>query len=124
MINSSMKIFEILDHEEPVDEFDAAEREEEQSELDGEEPEAGIVKKAFRGAMHGYKKLRKKSEQNSVSSTWIAALDYDHSSQNCTMRLSDGRNYDIVLPPSKYDDWVKAPSKGKYFHRHVKGIHI
>ncbi len=111
-----MNIFEIVDREDPVDEFEAEEQEDENTDGD-----VSPVKKAFRSALNKYKQLAKKNTKNPVASTWIADLDYDHAAKECTMRLSDGKNYRIQgMQPDVYYSWVKAPSKGKFFHQHIK----
>lgn len=113
-----MNIFEIVDLEDPVDELDVGEQPEDEVVDDNK---SSAAKKAFRGILHKYKKFAKKSSKNDVSSTWIAGLDYDHESNDCAMRLNTGQVYTVKsVQPDVYYNWVKAPSKGKFFHKYIK----
>lgn len=94
-INSSMKLYEIIDREPATD--DKAK--------DLDKPKA---KRAY-------------TRRHDVMSSWIDALHYDYRSNVCYMRLNDGRVYGIRgMDPSLYRKWALAPSKGKYFHYNVK----
>lgn len=90
-----MKIFEIVDKEPVVVPGEH---------IEGKPPE----KRAY-------------TRRNRVTSTWIAGLDYDYRRNVAIMKLSDGRAYDVNgIDARTYRSWVNAPSKGKFFHRHVR----
>ena len=113
-----MNIYEILDLEDPVDEFDGEEQPEDEVNDDNK---SGTAKKAFRNILHRYKKFAKKGSKNDVQSSWIAGLDYDHENSDCAFRLNTGQVYTVKsLSPNVYYNWVKSPSKGKFFHKYIK----
>jgi hypothetical protein len=113
-----MNIFEIVELEDPVDELDTEEKPEGEVSDDNT---SSAAKKAFRGILHKYKKFAKKGSKKDVSSTWIAGLDYDHESKDCAMRLNTGQVYTVKsMDPNTYYNWVKSPSKGKFFHKYIK----
>lgn len=57
-----------------------------------------------------------------VVSSWIDELDYDDASDTVTMHTG-GRSYDIDdMDAEDYEDWMTAPSKGRHWHRNVRGI--
>ena len=56
-----------------------------------------------------------------VESAWITDLTYNRPNKTLTMRLSNGRTYSIPgITRSIFDQWIKTPSKGKYFHDRIK----
>ena len=55
-----------------------------------------------------------------VLSSWIQDLDYANNS--VIMTLNNGRRYRILgVPEGMFRQWVKAPSKGKYWHSDIRG---
>ena len=59
-------------------------------------------------------------DEISVMSSWIADLDYEEGAVNLT--LNNGRRYRVLgVPEGMLRQWVKAPSKGKYWHSDIRG---
>mgnify|MGYP000005478822 FL=1 len=59
-------------------------------------------------------------DEISVMSSWIADLDYEEGAVNLT--LNNGRRYRVLgVPEGMFRQWVKAPSKGKYWHSDIRG---
>lgn len=55
-----------------------------------------------------------------VMSSWIADLEYDRGVT--FMTLLSGRRYRILgIPEGVFRQWVNAPSKGKFWHSHIRG---
>jgi len=56
-----------------------------------------------------------------VDSSWITDLVYNRPNKVVTMRLSNGRSFSIPgITRTTFEQWVKAGSKGRYFHDRVK----
>lgn len=56
-----------------------------------------------------------------VQSAWISDLTYNKPNEVLTMRLSNGISYSIPdIGEDIYEMWVKAPSKGFFFHNNIK----
>ena len=56
-----------------------------------------------------------------VDSSWIMKLSQKDG--NVLMALN-GRRYLIQnVPSSVYDSWIKAQSKGKFWHQRIKGVY-
>lgn len=80
--------------------------------------------KNVRKRSHGRKLLMKLSEiqldEIGVMSSWIADLNYVDNM--VVMTLNNGRTYRILgLPEGMFRQWMKASSKGKYWHSDVRG---
>jgi hypothetical protein len=62
-----------------------------------------------------------------VLSSWIADLTYttnDEEENGVMMTLLNSKEYFIVgISPKVYNQWVKAKSNGKCWHRYVKGAY-
>lgn len=55
-----------------------------------------------------------------VFSSWIEILTYDNGS--VIMQLLNGNEYEIDrVSMGLYSRWVSAPSKGKFWHRNLRG---
>lgn len=62
----------------------------------------------------------KQIDEVSVMSSWIADLSYKGDS--VIMTLMNGRTYRVGgVPEGMYRQWVKAPSKGKFWHSDIRG---
>jgi hypothetical protein len=56
-----------------------------------------------------------------VISSWIAQLVLQHNQRDVTMVLGNGRRYRISrMGPGVYREWMRAPSKGVFWHEQVK----
>jgi len=56
-----------------------------------------------------------------VESTWITDLIYNRPNKVLTMRLSNGRSFSVPgITRTMFEKWVKAPSKGEFFHQFIK----
>ena len=56
-----------------------------------------------------------------VQSAWISDLTYNEPNHVLTMRLSNGNTYSILdIDKDVYEQWLKAPSKGFFFHNNIK----
>lgn len=56
-----------------------------------------------------------------VMSAWISDLIYNRPNKVLTMRLSNGNSYSIPnITRSVFERWLKAPSKGFFFHNNIK----
>lgn len=57
-------------------------------------------------------------EEQRVLSSWIKSIDYVDT--KIIMILDNGRKYTIhKTPPVIYDNWLVAPSKGKFWHANI-----
>lgn len=55
-----------------------------------------------------------------VLSSWIQDLTYKNG--DVIMTLLNGRSYRILsVPETIFNWWVKAPSKGKFWHSKIRG---
>lgn len=58
-----------------------------------------------------------------ISSTNINEIQYDRASYTLSIRFKHGGEYIFYNVPSYiYDGMLKAPSKGQYFHRNIRGV--
>jgi len=62
-------------------------------------------------------------DEVAVLSSWIDELDYEDG--NVILQLLSGRNY-IVHDVSEdtFEEWLDAPSKGKYWHSDIRMLYI
>lgn len=62
--------------------------------------------------------------EKQVQSSWITDIVYNRPNKVLTLTLSSGRSYTISgLNRRTFERWVSSPSKGKFFHNFIKGIH-
>lgn len=117
-----MNIFEIVDREEHKGEYADIEPEQSspiENDMDSEDEDKGSF---IDRLSHRVKKTLKRDTKTEVESSWIRSLDFNHALGVCVLKLKSGQNYDINGMDSKtYYRWIKAPSKGVFFHRYVKG---
>lgn len=60
-------------------------------------------------------------ELTEVESSNIAAIGYDRRVQTLRIKFNNGSIYDYpTMPERTYQDFAKAESKGKFFHRIIK----
>lgn len=58
--------------------------------------------------------------EHRVKSSWIMDLSYEDN--GVVMTLLNDRSYFINnVPTLVFKQWIKAPSKGKYWHRRIRG---
>jgi hypothetical protein len=56
-----------------------------------------------------------------VSSTDVASIGYDPDSQTLEVEFLSGGIYQYFqVPQSTYEEFINAPSKGKYLHQNIK----
>lgn len=59
-----------------------------------------------------------------VTSSFIHALGYDAERKIATVEFKRSGSYSIYqyrgVPARTFARWLKAPSKGKYFHRNIR----
>ncbi len=56
-----------------------------------------------------------------VQSAWITDLVYNRPNKVLTMKVSNGRAYSIKgITRTTFEQWVKSPSKGRFFHNRIK----
>lgn len=59
-----------------------------------------------------------------VESTWIVNIMHNRPNKVVTMRLSNGRAFSIPgITRTTFDKWIKAPSKGHFFHQFIRDKH-
>lgn len=59
-----------------------------------------------------------------VESSWIEELEYDARRKDVIMTLNSGGIYRIKrVAPRLFKRWIASPSKGKFWHRHIKIKH-
>ncbi len=59
-------------------------------------------------------------DEVSVMSSWIADLSYQD--RVLYLTLKNGRRYQILgLNPAMARAWLRAPSKGKFWHSNIRG---
>lgn len=57
-----------------------------------------------------------------VKSSNIRAIDYAPDQRRLTVEFDSGSRYAYAgVDPSVYDAFLSAPSKGAFFHGHIKG---
>ena len=62
--------------------------------------------------------------EKQVESAWITDITYNRPNRRLTMRLSDGKSYSIPgISRTFFERWLKANSKGQFFHNFVKGTY-
>lgn len=60
-------------------------------------------------------------DEESVISSWIDDLTYDYDNTEIIMTLQTGRSYIIHDAPEEvYDEWMAAPSHGKFWHSDIR----
>lgn len=70
-------------------------------------------------------RLRQIINEAPVMSSWIADLTLMNNSRDVVMALGDGKRYRInALGPSVYQQWIQAPSKGRFWHERVKQNYV
>jgi len=63
-------------------------------------------------------------ERIPVDSSSIASIGYDMGQRVLEVEFEHGGVYQYAgVPPSVYTAFVNAPSKGRYFHRSVRGFY-
>lgn len=56
-----------------------------------------------------------------VMSSWISDVRYNRKARLLTMILNNGRAYLIDgISRHMFDRWKSAPSKGRFWHSHIK----
>lgn len=59
-----------------------------------------------------------------VESSWITDLTYNRPNKTLTMRLSNGKRFSIPgITRGTFEQWAKAPSKGRFFHDRIKNTY-
>lgn len=54
-------------------------------------------------------------------SSWIAELVLQDNQRDVTMVLGDGKRYRVNrIGPGVYQQWMQAPSKGRFWHDQIK----
>lgn len=60
-------------------------------------------------------------KETAVESSWISGITYNRPNKILTMRLGNGRTYTIPgVTRSVFDKWIRAESKGEFFHTMIK----
>ncbi len=63
-------------------------------------------------------------KETSVRSSVFSKLAYDARRQTARAYFKNGAIYDYYdVPPHVYAGWIRASSKGKYFHAHIRGYY-
>lgn len=61
---------------------------------------------------------------NKVQSSNIAEVDYSAESQELFIKFTNGATYKYEEVPSRvYSDFLKAESKGKFFHSNIRNVY-
>ena len=73
-------------------------------------------------------RIKEVSEANlteeQVLSSWIDELVHDPSQDAVIMTLLNGRSYTVYgVDEEMYDQWIAAPSKGKFWHEYIRDYH-
>jgi len=62
-----------------------------------------------------------------VQSSWISNLTYNRPNKVITWRLNQRNNHREYAIPfisrTMFDRWKAAPSKGQFYHKHIKGVY-
>jgi alkylated DNA repair dioxygenase AlkB len=67
-------------------------------------------------------KINELLNEKAVSSTWVSDVTNHRSKKIVRMTLSDGKVYLIHgMSRRQFDHWHNSASKGKFFHKNVKG---
>lgn len=54
--------------------------------------------------------------------SWIQSVEYNTETKALTVQTERGDSYELQdVPREVYDEFAKAPSKGSYFNRNLKG---
>jgi hypothetical protein len=57
-----------------------------------------------------------------VQSTWISNISHNRPNKVLTMKLSNGKAFSIPgISRTTFEQWTRSPSKGQFFHQHIKG---
>jgi len=86
-------------------------------------PEWKYVKRTPAGGIHLYvwERINKVINEKPVQSAWISDLTYNRPNKVLTMRLSNGISYSIPnITRTTFEQWLKSPSKGFFFHNKIK----
>lgn len=63
-------------------------------------------------------------DEQPVLSSWIADITLQKNERDVTMALGNGRRYKVAsVGRSVFTAWVNSPSKGKFWHQHIKNRH-
>lgn len=61
-------------------------------------------------------------EMTAVQSSMMTAIGYDAQQKTLRIRFIQDADYDYSgVPPEIYQGFLSAESKGKYYHRYIKG---
>jgi hypothetical protein len=61
-------------------------------------------------------------QEQPVMSSWISDLTLQNNNADVTMALGNGRRYAVRgVGPTVFQQWVTAPSKGKFWHGQIRG---
>ncbi len=53
----------------------------------------------------------------------VAEIDYDDETRVMAVSFHSGRTYNLIgVSPADHEAFVAADSKGKHFHRHLRGM--
>lgn len=67
-------------------------------------------------------KHKRTLKEKAVQSTWITDLRHSRAKKELTMTLNNGRQFLIPgVTRATFEQWTRAPSKGRYFHNRIKG---
>ncbi len=58
-----------------------------------------------------------------VDSSNLRSVGYDEATQTLEIEFHNGGIYQYYAVPSVYQALMSAPSHGKYFHAHIKGVY-
>lgn len=63
--------------------------------------------------------------EDPVASSWISDLTLQNNGRDVTMALNNGRRYRVRnLGPQVYNQWLAAPSKGRFWHDQIKNRYV
>lgn len=70
-------------------------------------------------------RLRQIINEAPVMSSWIADLTLMNNGRDVVMALGDGKRYRInTVGPRVYQQWMQAPSKGRFWHDQIKQNYV
>jgi hypothetical protein len=59
-----------------------------------------------------------------IKSSFIRAVGYNAERRTATVHFRSGALYQYSnVPKATFTRWLKAPSKGKYFQRNIRGVY-
>lgn len=62
--------------------------------------------------------------QKIEGSSTIAAVGYDKEVQELVIQFHSGGTYSFpAVPEQKHQELITAPSIGRYFHAHIRGVY-